>query len=694
MSGNFIHNEDVLVKDSIISDSFAPQSGSAKFSQPNGGTNGSASVTTTETTPVYYWYFDSPSTESTIPAYSQNMPSVHSDGANSVESVVNSVDGRVQVNTNDYQVADGQFRAIVKLFLLYDGQTSSGVTEDEATWAIATGWLIAGDLVVTAGHCAYDYSHNLGRLIKVKAYVGYNGKDSIGTDAVEFRYGSAIATTEGWINTDGGNEPRDVSMIKLESPFTTVKSYCKWKQTPISENAADLGVVGYPGDIVNDKGERGATMYKMFRQTNYDLNSSKLHMLQYQIDTYGGNSGSPVFCDRNSLLVIGVHVLGGYAFNSASVITGPYGNRLLAMRNVTKDLDGTYPKDATQPDKAKRPWLWMSRAITTESAANDPVYIGLKATIAKARSVHADIPSTILDSDKPISFGSDAGAQMGILASAAIATAGRLAADSVNGSNAEALASTRPYDGVLGRAILAETALQCFFELSASSQETFTEFLGPVVASLTPFCMKVAPKLLKGILEPSMRLLLSNMNVKLDDNNKRDTRADAAETDTGFGRKLTDNETVFMNGLLSKVDHSAVESFYSTFTTIGDVIGSAFKKAGPVLLDVAKFGLPLLLETDTGASQPQTNLDPLAHRAILAEACLQAYIAMPETDKRKSGLYSKIVNKLKNLGPKLVKASPFMVKFVAPIVADILREADVKKKQEFLDFTWGGGSKS
>jgi hypothetical protein len=62
-------------------------------------------------------------------------------------------------------------------------------------------WLVApGDIVVTAGHCAYDYSRNFGRLIKVKAYVGYTGKDSIGSDKVAFRYGTAVATpTDGSI---------------------------------------------------------------------------------------------------------------------------------------------------------------------------------------------------------------------------------------------------------------------------------------------------------------------------------------------------------------------------------------------------------------------------------------------------------------------------------------------------------------
>lgn len=158
---------------------------------------------------------------------------------------------------------------------------------------MATGWLVSADVVVTAGHCAYNHSRGLGRLIKVKAYMGYTGSESVDSDQVQFRSGLAIATTEKWIDVDLGDEPSDVSFIKLSKPFESVSKYFIWTQTPISQKNADLGVVGYPGDIVNDKGERGAKMYQMFKRTDYNLETSYLHMLQYRIDTYGGKSCSP-----------------------------------------------------------------------------------------------------------------------------------------------------------------------------------------------------------------------------------------------------------------------------------------------------------------------------------------------------------------------------------------------------------------
>lgn len=182
------------------------------------------------------------------------------------------------------------YSAIVKLFLLYEGQVEQGVDEDDATWAIATGWLIAKDVVVTAGHCAYDWDHGFGRLKKVKAYIGYTGQQSIGKEEVEFQPGKVVVTTPEWIDTDGGDEQKDIAFIKLHTPFTKVEKFYDWKQTPMSQYSADIGVVGYPGDIVDDRGERGATMYQMFKHTNYNLQTSYRNMLQYAIDTNGGKS--------------------------------------------------------------------------------------------------------------------------------------------------------------------------------------------------------------------------------------------------------------------------------------------------------------------------------------------------------------------------------------------------------------------
>lgn len=127
---------------------------------------------------------------------------------------------------------------------------------------MGTGWLIKPDLLVTAGHCVYDWSHSYGRVTEVKAYIGYQGDSSIKNPSVQFRSGKRIVTTEGWLKTKG-SKPFDVGFIQVNRPFTGIIPF-KYEETPV-KGQFDLGIVGYPGDLVDKStGEKGAFMYEMF----------------------------------------------------------------------------------------------------------------------------------------------------------------------------------------------------------------------------------------------------------------------------------------------------------------------------------------------------------------------------------------------------------------------------------------------
>ncbi|KAF1739232.1 hypothetical protein CRV24_001164 [Beauveria bassiana] len=645
--------------------------------------SGNVEQATTKTTPVYFWYLNN--AKDNVPRYTQSLS--RSRDPVGTESVVNTFDGRAKVPEEHFNNRSGKYRAIVKLFILYDQQQQL-LKDNEAAWPIATGWLVAKDLVVTAGHCAFDHSHGLGRAVKVRAYIGYQGYQNL-TNA-EGRWGKAIATNPEWCDKLGA-EPRDISFIKLESPFLDVDNCFNWTQTPFAQNSADLGVVGYPGDIMDD-GERGARMYEMFARTDYRLEDADEHMLQYKIDTYGG-----------------VHVLGGQSYNSASVFDGRWGNRFSALQLVANDLStkDDVPQTASQPDKEHKDWLYLINKETTEAKADlaDQMLSNSKRQAAK---VVAPVSTHMMNATlSELSFGAEVGPEISILAAAAIATAGRLAADCRTASQAESLAMTRPYDGTISRAVLAEAALQFYYASDGDTQKEAELFMGPVVAGLAPFVLKVAPRLLKGILEPSLRVLVSRIGgftapstTDLGDNRRS---RDQAEQETGFGRMLGAKEQEFFDALVNVVKaepEANISPFLPTMTTIGDFIGSAFKKAGPVLTDVAKIGLPLLLGTEAGgldappAAAAPTYFDPVVHRAMMAEACLQACIERRTELELTESFFKKLLTTVRKVGPKLVNVAPYAAKLVGPIVADILREVKEKKeadekRQEFLDFSWG-----
>lgn len=163
------------------------------------------------------------------------------------------------------------------------------------------------NLLVTAGHCAYDWG-GLGRLVQLQAFIGYSGKsDASNTNNVQLRSGSRVATTAGYVKASG-DRAADVAFVELDKPFNGVTPY-QWVETPVS-GELDIAVVGYPGDLVDaNSRERGAEMFEHSLHVQYDLTKSSWRTLAYDIDTYGGNSGSPVL-RKSDLKAIGVHCYG------------------------------------------------------------------------------------------------------------------------------------------------------------------------------------------------------------------------------------------------------------------------------------------------------------------------------------------------------------------------------------------------
>jgi hypothetical protein len=160
----------------------------------------------------------------------------------------------IKIRTLDLKL---KLLAIVKLFIHYEFQPPGG-------WAMGTGWLIKDDLLVTAGHCSYDWKYKWGRATEVKAYIGYKGKNSVNDRNVQFRSVKQIVTTEGWLKARGARN-FDVGFMQVDKPFTGITPF-KFEETPATGDKV-LGVVGYPGDLSN-QGEGGALMYEMFLQVN------------------------------------------------------------------------------------------------------------------------------------------------------------------------------------------------------------------------------------------------------------------------------------------------------------------------------------------------------------------------------------------------------------------------------------------
>jgi glutamyl endopeptidase len=203
-------------------------------------------------------------------------------------------DDRVRINpTNSYP-----WRAICSLKI----KTKTGKNY------IGTGWFVGPRTVITAGHCIY--MHNEGGWAKsIEVIPGRNGNQA--------PYGSTIGTTfrsvKGWTNDK--NRDFDYGAIILpsnSSPGSTVGYFGYSTKDDDFLKGCTLNLSGYPGDK-----DGGSTQWFHTRKAK----GVDSRVISYEIDTMGGQSGSPVwFKSGNSRYAVGIHTNGHSSGNSATRI--------------------------------------------------------------------------------------------------------------------------------------------------------------------------------------------------------------------------------------------------------------------------------------------------------------------------------------------------------------------------------------
>ena len=159
---------------------------------------------------------------------------------------------------------------------------------------ICTGWLIDPNTILTSGHCAYDPSPAGADIIESAIFApGRNGAvDAFGTCDVVSAYSPAGWRIDGKAASDWALMQLGTFAAGAEEGFT---------DGPIGDTVGWLGyfweagadglkgmkvrVEGYPGD------KPPGTQWKM----NGTIAASDKNMAYYKMDTFGGQSGSPIF---------------------------------------------------------------------------------------------------------------------------------------------------------------------------------------------------------------------------------------------------------------------------------------------------------------------------------------------------------------------------------------------------------------
>jgi V8-like Glu-specific endopeptidase len=192
------------------------------------------------------------------------------------------------------------------------------ITAADGRRYLGTGNFIGPHTVMTAGHCIYMHRHG-GWVRSIRVIPGANGSSE--------PYGSATAvrfvTVRGWIRSRSPNY--DYGAIILSSD--TIGRRVGWMGfaalTWLSLIRLRINNSGYPADKP--------------RKTQW-WNCNRIvfvspRRVYYLLDTYGGQSGSPVWRYRNGRRhQIAIHAYGGTSSNSGTRIIKPVFDNMLRWR--------------------------------------------------------------------------------------------------------------------------------------------------------------------------------------------------------------------------------------------------------------------------------------------------------------------------------------------------------------------------
>jgi glutamyl endopeptidase len=196
---------------------------------------------------------------------------------------------------------------------------------DNSTW-IGTGWFIGPHTLATAGHVVFIYAPGTARHGWVRSILVMPGRNGS-----SLPFGSVTSTdfrsVVGW--TQSGDENYDYGAIRIPTELgnnTGWFGFGVWSDSDLLATTANLS--GYPGDK-----PAGTQWYHARRVTS--VNSRKVY---YDIDTFGGQSGSAVYRfytppgGTSGRYGIAIHAYGGVSANSGTRIVQPIFNNLGAWK--------------------------------------------------------------------------------------------------------------------------------------------------------------------------------------------------------------------------------------------------------------------------------------------------------------------------------------------------------------------------
>lgn len=303
----------------------------------------------------------------------------------------------------------------------------------------------------------------------------------------------------------------------------------------------------------------------------------------------------------------------------------------------------------------------------------------------------------------PAELGIIVGCSVGALAGFALNAASKMIVESTGAESAFDEPAAL-HEGIMERAILAEATLIALQSAGLPSDLRESIFSGTkeAVMEALPVVRKAAPRVMGSIMEPALKIALDSLHSY---NQKFASGAASFEATpsqtllsaviyTSAIEQLADGQTeVFLGHLQASLQQSIQESGMHGESEEGCLDGFVnLIKAGTRLADqgvlaAAKQGLPILANVQEKAGGPESFddqpnsgpsphlllADPLAQRALVADAALKAVMKLPPQQVQEARIFDFIISAIKNGGPIVLKFGPM----VAGIVSSDLKSASV-----------------
>jgi V8-like Glu-specific endopeptidase len=194
------------------------------------------------------------------------------------------------------------------------------ITSRSGQQYVGTGWLISRRTVATAGHCVFMHDDG-GWAQEITVIPGLNGsRQPFGRYAAR-----RFRTVDGWIQRQAAGS--DYGVIQLEDPVPAEVGFFAFAALDdMTMKGIDANISGYPAD------RDGASIQYYHARKLVKATEAKLF---YDIDTFGGQSGSPIWLDLGSRgrVAVGVHTTGSSRGNSGTRINSEVFASLRGWKN-------------------------------------------------------------------------------------------------------------------------------------------------------------------------------------------------------------------------------------------------------------------------------------------------------------------------------------------------------------------------